>query len=76
MVNSRKKKEGGFRMKAVYLSDENLMLLNNQKFWILNNMIVAQEPLKPAPEAYCPTLYCIADNLPLDTNGHLVKVAL
>lgn len=56
-------KEGGFWVKAVNLSDENVMLFKNQKVGILSDIDDCSEPLDIGSKTDCPTVSCISDDL-------------
>ena len=56
-------KNGGFWVKAVNLSDENVMLFKNQKVGIVTDIDDCSEPFNLAMETDCPTVSYMADDL-------------
>ena len=56
-------KDGGFWVKAVKLSDENVMLFNNPKIGILIDIVECSEPLNISSETDSPTVSYVSDDL-------------
>ena len=56
-------KDGGFWVKAVNLSDENVMLFKNQKVGILTDIIDCSESLDISSGTDCPTVSYVSDDL-------------
>ena len=54
-------KNGGFWVKAVNLSDENVMLFKNQKVGIVTDIDDCSEPFNLAMETDCPTVSYMAE---------------
>ena len=56
-------KDGGFWVKAVNLSDENVMLFKNQKVGILTDIVDCSVPLNTSSGTDCPTVSYVSDDL-------------
>ena len=56
-------KAGGFWVKAVNLSDENVMLFKNQKVGILTDIVDCSVPLNTSSGTDCPTVSYVSDDL-------------